>query len=208
VKERKLEDHKAELYRLKLLRNAKANSRRDKIFEVPGDVAVAWTAKPCTLLRARVWRSLGIYERRALDALEVEHCAHAGRENGYLILTFDTALDWGIPYNAYKRTMARLCDLKLVEQTHKGRYRGGAKLDPNLYRLTYLPHALKGATGAPLYFFPTHDWIDIEVDLIEGRRRPLREKRHAPPTRKNQFFTIKNDSNQPIKNDSKLGWAE
>ena len=32
------------------------------------------------LLNSRLWKSLGIYERRSLEALEIEHCRHAGKE--------------------------------------------------------------------------------------------------------------------------------
>jgi len=36
--------------------------------------------KPMVLLNSRLWKSLGIYERRSLEALEIEHCRHAGKE--------------------------------------------------------------------------------------------------------------------------------
>jgi hypothetical protein len=160
---------------------------------------MGFVAKPPALLRSAVWRSLGIYGRRMLDALEVEHCNHGGKENGYLVLTYDDAVRWGIPRRSFRATLAELVRKKLVEITHQGSYRGSAQLDPNLYRLTYLRFALRGV-GTTQYFPATHDWVDVELAAINGRGPPLRVKQHTPP--KTDSASSKYDTHQVIKYDT------
>src|SRR3954454_21173806 len=76
--------HRSELLRLRAwARSAKPPKYKpSKILAVPPDMS--FIAKPPVLLNSHIWRSLGIYEHRFLEALEVEHCRHAGKENGYL----------------------------------------------------------------------------------------------------------------------------
>lgn len=186
---------------MRKLRNQKGDSRRRKVFEIPKSIGIGWTAKPRTLLRSQVWRSLGIYERRALDALERGHCSNAGTENGFLVLTFDEGVRAGIPRRFFNRTMMRLISLGLVIMTRKGSYAGGARLDPNLYRLTYLPHKIKESVGPPIYLFPTNNWIAVELDIVAGKSA-LRDKRHKPPTRKKQNNGIKYETDQVSKTDT------
>jgi hypothetical protein len=70
--ERELDCHRAELQRLlATARQAKLKYKSSKIPAVPP--GMAWTAKPMVLLNSRLWKSLGIYERRFLEALEIEH---------------------------------------------------------------------------------------------------------------------------------------
>jgi hypothetical protein len=180
MSKRDIEDHKAELNRLKKLRNEKGSPRSDKIFEAPRQIGIPWTLKPRALTSSRVWKSLGLYELRFLTGLEDEHCSHAGTENGNLVFTFEDGVTWGIPRGQFNRTKDRLCDVKLIQVTHKGSYAGAAIKDPNRYRITYLRHTHKGVTGPPVFFFPTHDWIEIELATIEGKRT-LRKIQHIPP---------------------------
>jgi hypothetical protein len=93
--ERELDCHRAELQRLlATARQAKLKYKSSMIPAVPP--GMAWTAKPMVLLNSRLWKSLGIYERRFLEALEIEHCRHAGKEKRFLILTYDQATQHGI----------------------------------------------------------------------------------------------------------------
>jgi hypothetical protein len=118
-----------------------------------------------------------------LTALEVEHYRHAGKENGYLVLTYDQAVRFGVARSSFRSVIANLVDLKLIEITHKGQYRQAARTDPNLYRLTYLKHKLESASGAPSYVQASHDWIEIELAVLDGRRPPTAAQHTAPHLR-------------------------
>ena len=48
-----LDNHRAELLRLKQLRNKKGSYRRDKVFEVPKGLGIAWIAQIARLGIAR-----------------------------------------------------------------------------------------------------------------------------------------------------------
>jgi len=77
---RELDQHRADLERLRRWAQAsKLKYQPSKIMAVPSDMS--FIPKPLVLLNSHVWRSLGIYERRFLDALEVEHCRHARRNS-------------------------------------------------------------------------------------------------------------------------------
>jgi hypothetical protein len=138
---------------------------------------VSWCAIPTVLLESQVWGTLGIYERRFIDAILIVHARAGGRENGRLILTHDTLKDRGIKGDKIRRTIANLVSSGLLEVTHKGR-----TADPSRYRVTFLSH--KEEIGGRVSFYPpTNDWIEIEIQIIEGRRQP-RPKLHEPPAQK------------------------
>ena len=94
---------------------------------------------------------------RLLDRIELEHCAHAGRENGYLTVTYDQFVEVGIGRRFIKPAIQDAMQLGLLE-VYPRLYRGGARCRPNLYRLTYLRAKFVPAAGAPHYLEPTHDW--------------------------------------------------
>jgi len=85
-------------------------------------------------------------------------------------LTYDNGEKVGIPRRFFKLTLTRLNTLGLVNREHGGCYAGGALRDPSLYRLTYLPQKLEGASGAPLYLYPSNEWIEVELDVLDGKR--------------------------------------
>jgi hypothetical protein len=185
---RELDQHRADLERLRdWARASKIKFQPSKIMAVPADMS--FIPRPLVLLNSQVWRSLGIYERRFLDALEVEHCRHAGKENGNLVLTYEQGAERGIEREYFLRTADRLVDLKLIEVTHKGQYCQAARKDPNTYRLTYLKHKLESASGAPTYVQAQHDWIDVELAILDGRRSAAKKQHRPPPKRKRAWRT-------------------
>ena len=124
---------------------------------------------------------------------------HAGKENGFLIFTYDDGVRAGIPRASFNSTIGWLIEVGLVEKTHNGGYAGGALRDPSRYRLTYLPQKHEEAIGGPTYLFPIHNWVDIELEVLDGKRF-LREKKHKAPSRKTR--RLKHDTNQIIKSDT------
>jgi hypothetical protein len=100
---------------------------------------------------------------RLLDRIELEHCAHAGRENGYLTVPYNQFVEAGIGRRFIKAAIdeaVRLGSL-IVE---RGLYRGGAKRQPSRYRLTYLKWKFVPAAGAPYYLEPTRDWRNFRPE--------------------------------------------
>jgi hypothetical protein len=109
------------------------------------------------LISSLAWRTRSIHVVRLLDRIELEHCAHAGRENGYLTVTYHQFVEWGIGRRFIKTAIDEAVRLGLLV-VQPGLYRGGAKRQPSLYRLTYLKWKFMPVTGAPYYLDPTHDW--------------------------------------------------
>jgi len=180
--ERELECHRAELQRLLAeAGTAKVKYKTPQIHAVPP--GMAWIAHPMCLLNSKLWKSLGIYERRFLEALEIEHCRHAGKENGFLIMTYDQAEDHGVKRSRFSDTLKRLVELRLVEVTHQGKYRQAALADPSRYRLTYLLHRIESATGPPTYVQAQHEWAAVELAILDGRYK-LPPPQHTAPSRK------------------------
>src|SRR5215472_6540411 len=52
-----------------------------RVSDIP---AGAWVPHSAELIASPAWRARSLHVVRLLDRIELEHCAHAGRENGYL----------------------------------------------------------------------------------------------------------------------------
>jgi len=110
------------------------------------------------LLNSPAWRHRSLYARRFIDRLELEHARHNGLENAYLKLTYRQMQQAGVHSDFIAATLEEVETLGLVTVTHRGAYRGGARNNPNTYRLNYLPWKFVPAAGAPLYYVPTDEW--------------------------------------------------
>jgi hypothetical protein len=91
--------------------------------------------------RARASKALlGIHGRRILDALLVEHNAHAGRENGRLIVTYDQLeRGWGVSRRKIAPAIRDLERRGLVRRTAVGcGNRKTGERQPSQYRITFL----------------------------------------------------------------------
>jgi hypothetical protein len=128
----------------------------------------SYVAATAELRRSLAWRhrTNSRYAVRLIDRLEVEHCQHNGRENGYLKLTWRQMLEAGISNDFINPTIAFVAALGLVTVTHKGSYRAGANSDPSMFQLNYLPWKLVPATGAPLYYAPTDEWAKYDGSAV------------------------------------------
>jgi hypothetical protein len=128
----------------------------------------SYVAATAELRRSLAWRhrTNSRYAVRLIDRLEVEHCQHNGRENGYLKLTWRQMLEAGISNDFINPTIAFVAALGLVTVTHKGSYRAGANSDPSMFQLNYLPWKLVPATGAPLYYAPNDEWAKYDASAV------------------------------------------
>ena len=136
-----------------------SNFKPSKVFDVPPNQP--FVARWVKLLESRTLRSLSRYGYLILLRFEVEHCRNAGKENGYLIVTYDQFVEWGIPRRFIKPTIGELVKAKLLVVEHRGRGYGG-RGDPSLYRITYLKSKFVPAVGSPYFLEPTNDWEKLE----------------------------------------------
>jgi hypothetical protein len=100
---------------------------------------------------------------RLLDRIELEHCAHAGHENGYLTVRYQQFVEWGMGRRFIKAAIDEAVRLGLLV-VEPGLYRGGARRQPSRYRLTYLKWKFVPAVGAPYFLEPTHDWRNFRLE--------------------------------------------
>ncbi len=132
------------------------------------------------------WRALSFDARRVLDRLEIEHAAHAGRENGSLPCTYADFAEWGCRRESISDALRELVALGFIEVTQKGRAGNREFRTPSLYRLTYVQGNL------PL----TDEWKtsastleDAAAIAAEARTRRNRDKaRRAGDHREKQIF--------------------
>jgi len=116
-----------------------------------------WAWMTSTMMGALTFRALSIAARRILDRLHVEHMAHAGMENGALVVTYDQFEEWGVTRDDIRRGLEELYVTGFVEQTRQG-FRVASSKTPSLYALTWLPtHAGDIAQATP----PSHLWMAV-----------------------------------------------
>jgi hypothetical protein len=137
-----------------------SNFKPSKVRDVPP--GMSFVQKSVALLESRAMRGLSRHAHLMLLRFEVEHCHHAGKENGYLIVTYDQFVEWGIRRNDIKTTLDELARARLLVVEHKGRARHGDG-DPSLYRLTYLKAKFVPVTGSPYYLEPSNDWQKLSA---------------------------------------------
>jgi hypothetical protein len=153
-----------------------SNFKPSKVRDVPP--GQPFVQKGVKLLESQAMRGLSRYAHLMLLRFEVEHCRHAGKENGYLIVTYDQFVEWGVPRKFIKATLGELETAGLLIVEHKGRARGGDG-QPSLYRLTYLKSKHVPICGSPYYVEPSNDWKKIGAKRL--RRAYDHDAAQFPP---------------------------
>jgi hypothetical protein len=129
-----------------------------------------WSWYSVEMMQSDAWRDMSVNGRRMLDLLELEHLAHAGRNNGNLLMTYDQFVAGGIRRESIFSTIAKLERLGWLEVT-RGLYRGCARTTPHRYRLTHRRTRVIPENGIPYLVEATHDW---------RRYRSKKSKRMVP----------------------------
>ena len=96
-----------------------------------------WIWQTAELLASSAWRGMSINARRALERISLEHMAHAGTENGNLIVTHRQFVEAGVSRNRIGDALDELQHLWLI-QMQRGRGGAGSGF-PNKFTLTWLP---------------------------------------------------------------------
>jgi hypothetical protein len=112
------------------------------------------------LLQSKAWRARSIQLAKLLDRLEIEHIAHAGKENGFLKVTYSQFVEYGISRRKIKTAIEEGEQLGLLKVTAQGSYlvKGSIERRPSTYQLMYLPWKFVPAVGPPQYLDPAHEW--------------------------------------------------
>lgn len=134
----------------------RASYRADRVSDIPP--GMPWVPHTAELLKSVAWRTRSIHCARLIDRMEIEHMAHAGKENGYLLVTYNQLVEHGISRKFIRHAIEEAVERGLLVVVRQGAYRGGARSCPNLYCLTYLRSKFIPPAGAPYYVEPTNDW--------------------------------------------------
>jgi hypothetical protein len=112
----------------------------------------AWTWQTAELLASAAWHGMSINCRRLIDFLLIEHCGHAGLENGHLKAPYDDLVAFGIRRQSIRPTIAEAVRRGLIRITkHGGRLGIERALVPSEYRLTWIGTLKPECEG-------TNDW--------------------------------------------------
>jgi hypothetical protein len=125
------------------------------------------------LLESDAWRRRSIHLVRVLDRLELEHLDHAGKENGYLKVTYDDFVKYGVSRRFIRPALQEGVARGLILITHPGGYSGAGRQDPSTYQLTYLPSKFIPVAGAPQYLEPLNEWTKFSSTKLERKPRPF-----------------------------------
>tara|TARA_R110000868_G_C10927572_1_gene766110 strand:+ start:313 stop:636 length:324 start_codon:yes stop_codon:yes gene_type:complete len=99
----------------------------------------------------------------------LEHMAHAGSENGALIVTHDQFQLAGISPNLVRPALEELKFLGLIRYERGGRWAG--KNTPSRYRLTWLGDRFDSP--------PTNEWKRVSMDQAEAWSQQRKKHRKA-----------------------------
>lgn len=116
----------------------------------------AWVWLTCGLLESEAWRGMSVNCRRLIDRLLIEHCKHAGRENGRLVATYNQLVAYGISRKKIRHAIVEARRRGLIQITRRGGLYGiDAHRTPSNYRLTFV-----GCVSPPAA--ATNDWRHFE----------------------------------------------
>lgn len=100
---------------------------------------VPWIFIPRDLLQSDAWRGMSHHCRKFIDFLMIEHCNHAGRENGNLQATYDQLTSAGLTRKRISGAIREAERRGLVEVMKRGGLFGvNAHRSTSRYRLTWI----------------------------------------------------------------------
>jgi hypothetical protein len=114
-----------------------ATRLREKRNHPPPGQPWVWLTRE--LIESEAWRSLSRAARLVIDRVILEHMAHAGTENGNLIVTYDDFEKFGIRRGTLKDAISQAAERGLIVVTEKGRASSGPHRWPSKYALGWLP---------------------------------------------------------------------
>ncbi|MCA3080821.1 MAG: hypothetical protein IOC63_20280 [Methylobacterium sp.] len=128
--------------------SAVADARFREMLGPPKDQAWGWMSRE--MMESRAYVGLSRAAMLCLTRLQLEHMAHAGRENGALIVTYEQFIEYGVAKNGITNAIRELEEAGFVRVMVRGGRSFGRLNMPSKYRLTWLPD-FRGN-------HPTHEW--------------------------------------------------
>ncbi|MBT8005662.1 MAG: hypothetical protein HN578_22345 [Rhodospirillales bacterium] len=136
----------------------------------------AWSWVTAPMLDSPAWRAMGTNTRRLIDFLILEHCRHAGTENGNLMAPYRQLNDYGLSNRLIPAAIEEGELLGLIRCK-----RGGYRTDneASRYRLTWMGTAENPASN---------EWKAVTEENIKlwqiGRQDRRRRKRNEAEAKK------------------------
>jgi hypothetical protein len=145
---------------------------------------------PAAMLRSPAWRVLSRTGHRILARILIEHCDHAGKDNGALPVTHQQFCQFGIDGHAVAPGTREVVALGLTEITRRGRAGNAEFRCPNLFRVTFLRTSNAEATN---------EWAKIETTeeaeaIRDMARASTPERKPKRPSGKRRNHRIKNQN--------------
>jgi hypothetical protein len=101
--------------------------------------AEPWIWLTRELLESDAWRMMPRATRLVVDRIMIEHMAHAGTENGNLVVTYNDFVRFGVHREVLPRAISEASGRGLISVTEKGRASTGSDRWPSRYALGWLP---------------------------------------------------------------------
>jgi hypothetical protein len=169
----------------------KSNFKPSKVRDVPD--RESWVPIRSKLMRFLIERPLSKNAWRVLLRLMEEHCNHAGKENGFLVVTHDQfRRQCGLRGHAIKPAIDELVRAGLLRVERQGIARGHDGI-PSLYRLTFLKSKFVPIAGSPYFIEPSWDGKGAPQPTL----RPPVSQCRKPSPRKTGFSVSETDT-QPV----------
>jgi len=148
--------------------SGKRSGRACKVHLPPEGEPWVWLLRE--LLASDAWRAMSVNTHRLIDFLCIEHCNHAGTQNGALLATYDQLTGYGLTRSEIPSAINEAIFLGLLRVERGGRWAFTNK--PSAYRLTFFADR----DDRP----PTNEWKDVTAEEIEARRRGMNLPKRRP----------------------------
>ncbi len=147
--------------------SGKVAGRKGRINRPPKGEPWVWFTRD--FVASPSWRLQSINCRRLIDALLLDHIAHAGTENGNLMATYDQLVGFGAGRRHIRRAIEEAEYLGLIRYSRGGRWAGTNQ--PARFRLTF--YADKDGTP------PTNEWKSRAEEEIKNWKSKRAEQAEA-----------------------------
>lgn len=109
-------------------------------------------------MESAAFRSLSRAALQCLHRIMIEHMAHAGRENGALVVTYKNFADYGVRLSSVAEAIRELEAAGFLAETLRGGRSFGIAKTPSRYRLTWI--------GDRDGRRPTNNWKTLNLQFM------------------------------------------
>jgi hypothetical protein len=142
----------------------------------------SWAWLTAEMLESPAWRALTGNAMKIILRVVLEHCRHAGVQNGRLPVTYSDFVRCGVRRNAVREAQLVAEHLGFIDRISVGEtpWHSGDIRSPSMFALTWLPRSTNGAS-------PSNRWAKLTD--AEAKAAVALAKRHCAKLRKlPEFF--------------------